>query len=385
MKRVLSILFAITCVVAGLTPATAMERATPDEGNPRVVYIGGCTGFLYSPRIVLTAAHCLYWGDKDANLRVVSPGKRIPSRLTNSNSVGVVKRIPHPEYRDRVFGEGSRTNDFAVLVLEKPLAQVSTAKLASEEAFVAMAEARAEVIQTGYGLQSVADRESKNPREVVPMTGKFNLVPKQEALRRIQEFVDWADYVNSYPENLVMVSQPFGGPQLCDGDSGSGFYQREGDEFTYLGVLQGPLGITNCRYENPQDYEWGKDAIVGIFPVHRGLDLIAQAEKFVAQNPVVEKKAKNLVLPAFGSSLTETVKARIRTYVEGASGATKFVCTSVRLSTTSRTQSIAMRAKAKAVCDYAKRINPSLSTWVQSKASTKQSAVGMQLITIKFD
>lgn len=386
MRKVITLLLPLLMTLGFVSPTAAMERAEADPGNPRVVFLGGCTGFLYAPRIVLTAAHCLYRNGQEWDIRVLAPGVRTTQRTTTSNSVAVIKKIQHPDYRDRVFGETARHNDFAVLILEKPLANVSTAKLIDEPTLLAMAESRSEIIQSGYGFQSLADRNNKTePRQVFPMTAKFKLLPKQEGIQRIRDHVAAIDYVQRYQEDLVMLSQPFGGPQLCDGDSGSGFYLRDGNEFTYLGVLEGPLGISNCFYETVEEIPMKVDATVGMFPVYRGLDQIREAEVFVATHPIATKSSKNYVLPSFGSSLSSTAKARIKNYVEANSGATKFVCTSVRLSSTSRAESIAMRAKAKAVCEYAKSLDPKLSTWVQSKASTKRSALGMQLITIKFD
>lgn len=386
MNKLFASALSLLMLIGFVSPAGALERADPDPGNPRVVYIGGCTGFLYAPRIVLTAAHCLYRNGEEWDMRVLPPGLRTPQRTTSENSVAVIKKLQHPEYRDRVFGETARHNDFAVLILEKPLANVSTAKLIDEPTLLAMAESRSEIIQSGYGFQSLADRNNKTePRQVFPMTAKFKLLPKQEGIRRIRDHVAAIDYVQRYQEDLVMLSQPFGGPQLCDGDSGSGFYLRDGNDFTYLGVLEGPLGISNCFYETAEALRMRVDATVGMFPVYRGLDQIREAEAFLAVNPIAIKSSKNYVLPSFGASLSSIAKARIKNYVEANSGATKFVCTSVRLSSTSRAESIAMRAQAKVACEYAKSLDPKLSTWVQSKASTKRSALGMQLITIKFD
>lgn len=380
MKKLLTFSAAVALAVTGLQPVHALEGGEEDPGNPRVVSLNGCTGFLYSPRIVLTAGHC------DRASTALEPGLRTTWNLTNANSAKVIKFLQHPDYQYRQSGQVD-LNDFGIAILDRPLAEVDEAKLVDEETLLAMAERGDKVLFTGYGLQSLEDREDSkvNPRAVLPRTAEFELIPRSEGLSRIAEYVARDSGLNSYPQDLVMVSQPLDGAQTCDGDSGSGYYLRDGSEFTYLGVTNWPLGIRNCYSTSPSDNWWQKDATVGIFPVYRGLDLIAEAEEFVAANPYEMKKPKNIVLPTFGSSLSSRVKARVKSYLDANPGVTKFICTSVRLRTTPRGESIANRARAKAVCEYAKSLDPTISTWYQSKLSTKRAAVGMQLVTIKFN
>jgi hypothetical protein len=44
---------------------------------------------------------------------------------------------------------------------------------------------------------------------------------------------------------------------------------------------------------------------------------------------------------------------------------------------------IMVRKRAKAACDYARQLNPSLSTWYQNKPTQARSYAGKVLLTVK--
>lgn len=97
--------------------------------------------------------------------------------------------------------------------------------------------------------------------------------------------------------------------------------------------------------------------------------------------------SKNFSFPKFvGSSfsLSSAQKAKIADVISQIPNSQKFVCTSVITDSTSRTNAVLYRKRAKAMCEYAKSLNPNLSTWFQSKKSEKRAAEGMLLITVKY-
>ncbi len=61
----------------------------------------------------------------------------------------------------------------------------------------------------------------------------------------------------------------------------------------------------------------------------------------------------------------------------------KFICSGVVSTKASAAQKSTARARAKAVCDYAKRQKPGLSTFFQLKTSTSKSAIGKVLVSLK--
>jgi hypothetical protein len=63
--------------------------------------------------------------------------------------------------------------------------------------------------------------------------------------------------------------------------------------------------------------------------------------------------------------------------------AEKFICTGIRYYEQAMSVNITVRKRAKAACDYAKELNPELSTWYQTKPTTARSYAGKVLLTAK--
>lgn len=83
------------------------------------------------------------------------------------------------------------------------------------------------------------------------------------------------------------------------------------------------------------------------------------------------------------TSLSNQQKAQIKAAVESNPSADKFVCTGIRFVSQPMSENIKVRKRAKAACDYAKSLNPSLSTWFQNKPTQARSYAGKVLLTIK--
>jgi len=81
--------------------------------------------------------------------------------------------------------------------------------------------------------------------------------------------------------------------------------------------------------------------------------------------------------------LTSTQKAQVKAAVEANPNAEKFICTGIRYYSQPMSVNITVRKRAKAACEYAKQLNPSLSTWYQSKPTQARSYAGKVLLTIK--
>lgn len=95
---------------------------------------------------------------------------------------------------------------------------------------------------------------------------------------------------------------------------------------------------------------------------------------------------KNHWLPKFSrstTSLTSAQKSAIKARVEAYPDATKFICTGIVNAGVSDARNMLIRKRAKAACEYAKSLNPDLSTWYQRKFSKAISYEGSVLLTIK--
>ena len=81
--------------------------------------------------------------------------------------------------------------------------------------------------------------------------------------------------------------------------------------------------------------------------------------------------------------LSDIQKAEIEAVLAANPKAEKFICTGVRLEGTSSRMNIVVRKRAKEACDYAKQLNPELSTWCQSKTTKARSYNGRVILVLK--
>jgi len=81
--------------------------------------------------------------------------------------------------------------------------------------------------------------------------------------------------------------------------------------------------------------------------------------------------------------LTSQQRGQVKAAVEANPNAEKFICTGIRYYSQPMSVNIMVRKRAKAACEYAKELNPSLSTWYQNKPTQARSYAGKVLLTIK--
>jgi M6 family metalloprotease-like protein len=98
--------------------------------------------------------------------------------------------------------------------------------------------------------------------------------------------------------------------------------------------------------------------------------------------------ASQKTLASFSSSatgLTTLQRSQVEQAVEANAYAEKFICIGIRYYEQAMSVNITVRKRAKAACDYAKELNPELSTWYQTKPTRARSYAGKVLLTIKTD
>jgi M6 family metalloprotease-like protein len=91
-------------------------------------------------------------------------------------------------------------------------------------------------------------------------------------------------------------------------------------------------------------------------------------------------------LTSFSTSsvtLSNRQKSEIESLVEQNPNAEKFICTGIRFESAPLSQNIVVRKRAKAACDYAKQLNPRLSTWFQNKPTKARNFAGRVILTLK--
>ena len=284
----------------------AMENGldAPVDGRtvPIIVQPMGiiCSGFLYSERIVFTAGHCLH--DMQSRQRFENVQVGAPNEIFTANSkrISVVKGFVARDWGN--FGWSDEINfnptgEFGIYVLKEPVKVSGKVEIASADKVKQLTNLSTLVTNIAYGKQTLNDSYSGLPSRT-PKYAQFPLVPYET----VKQSIDGAlNYFGKKKYNMTIhVLQVPGGPSTCSGDSGSPFYVKENETYYYVGPLSNGLGgIPNCSGK-----PWADSKMyMGSVAAYDYLDLIAEAEKYVADNPYVEPKSKSA---GFNNNVTIT-------------------------------------------------------------------------------
>jgi len=277
-----------------LIPANAMENGFDAPQDGRTVSISAdpmgivCTGFLYTERIVLTAGHCLFNGktkERLTNSKIGIPNEtfsRESKKISASKSFLASNWVWSDENNFNPQGE------FGIYVLSEPISVKGKVTIASKNRINDYLSQGILITNVAYGKQTPEQDWSGYPSRS-PKFAQFPLVG-YETVKLDVDQADRFEGKNRKYNMTIHVLQVPGGPSTCGGDSGSPFYVKEGEDFVYLGPLSNGIGgIPNCS-GNP----WkGNKMYSGAVEGNDYLSLIAEAEKFVADNPYVESKVTN--------------------------------------------------------------------------------------------
>ena len=292
------IVFALSfTLLFSTTSSSAVEFGQDAIGDPNAIAVQGSSGFLYSDRLVFTAAHVIlsdgttveesmrriaFWEREGF---VYAPG--IGDRAGQKN-YRVKKVLINPTFKSRSGNDNTRQNDFAILVLQESIPMKNQVVVASESDIATFIKEKNPVHMVGYGLQSPTQRNPDQYGTLSPRKLTSYLISNEE----LKDF--YRNNSRSYwAPNQTMLdygvpnSEKFG--SVCDGDSGAGFFVEKGDIRYYLGAVGGQQGgMPNC-----QSASWA------IFGVGGGMSGFAATNKFLqfikeAESLVAEDKQKEL-------------------------------------------------------------------------------------------
>jgi secreted trypsin-like serine protease len=316
MKKILVIALLISFVFPNTSNAMENGFDAPVDGRtvPIIVQPMGivCTGFLYSERIVFTAGHCLYEMTSRQPFQGVQIGAPNETYTSSSKRTAVVKSFVASNWGN--FGwydeiNFNPTGEFGIYILKEPIKVSGKVEIATPEKVKQLTNSNTLVTNIAYGKQTPDQNWNGLPSRT-PKYAQFPLVSNEIVNASVNAALSFTGK-KKYNMTIHVLQLP-GGPSTCGGDSGSPFYLKEDETFIYLGALSNGIGgAPNCSgkpWIDPKMY-------VGSVDPFDYLDLVSQAEKYVADNPYVEPKTTNT---GFNNKTTITcVKGKTKKKVTG--------------------------------------------------------------------
>jgi len=283
--------------------AHSVELGQDATGDSNAVHIQGNTsGFLYSERIILTAAHVLNQlriqpnGDTDGF--VFAPGLADKS---NAKRYKIIKAFIPKTFIDSDFSKNIQAfDDFAIVVIDEDMPLKAKVEIATDDQMRRFAKDKSEVVMIGYGLQSGSQRN--NPQNIIraphKMTGylytpemmiehhhQYNLRPSS------WKTFDWG----------VNHNQKTG--SICSGDSGAGHFVEENSVRYYVGTAGNGGESSNCKADGSFKLTTG-GFMANFSTPNKFLYLIKSAEAFV------EEQKKTQLVKAEEARLAAELKAK---------------------------------------------------------------------------
>lgn len=268
--------------------AEGVEYGQDATGDPNAVrlMVYRSSGFLYSDRIVFTAAHLFDVVATDSFVKeayLLAPGVKSGA---DQKKYWVQKVLKAPTYRGRVGTDNTRIDDFAIIILRESMPMRNAVQVASPADIESFIREKAPVEMVGYGFQNVAMRKDSQAWDYLAPHKMTSVLVSGDDLRKY-----YAAYPFFHQPNQTMLD--FGIPNdekngsVCDADSGAGFFIQKGNIRYYLGAVGGQqAGITNCNA--PLGRFAPNGGMSGITPTYKFLALIKEAEDFVANEKKLE-------------------------------------------------------------------------------------------------
>ena len=286
-------------------PAHSVEFGIDATGDPNAVSVAGSSAFLYSDRIVFTAAHMIA-GLEDTTPEDLSRQIKLWETNVSVSAPGVsnplvgkkykVKKVLVPQsYRSRVGEDKTRVNDFAILILEESIPMSNQVVVASESDINTFIREKSPVSMVGYGLQDPSQRTPPQNGARSPRKMTSYLISNSELKTFYQNIAGWDGKNQTILDYGIPNTEKLG--SVCDSDSGAGFYVEKGATRYYLGAVGGAqAAITNCQTFTRFSPLGGMSGITGAY---KNLALVKEAELLVAADKEREfAKAEELRIAA---------------------------------------------------------------------------------------
>jgi hypothetical protein len=304
-KKIFKAVLASILLISSISPANAGLDAPVNLDNPRVVPIYGgpfdaasWSGYLYSSRIVFSAAHSHYKFDSNGN-RILNEPAVITVGRPNSSAKDFTGRVKVIKTFVADFSSGG-LNDFIVYVLEKDLISMQPSKLLTTEIEQELVAVKAEISMHGYGEyrdrcssgeKNPCKKDWNNPNQrtsELPRIMRMNLTPLSDF--HIKRLIGNQRAV--LKETIISNHKP------CSGDSGGPITTTYNGAILYLGQGLNGMNVYACGAGDSKTKENDADSFGFFSPIYKHLDLLKEAEAFAAQQsaPVASTK-KTVTIP----------------------------------------------------------------------------------------
>jgi hypothetical protein len=368
-KRLAIVASVLSLALLAPMSADGVEYGQDAIGDPNAVRITGTgsSAFLYSDRIVFTAAHVIdVLGDKFVNeAYLFAPGVKSGP---DQKRYFVQKVFKAPTYRARVGTDNTRIDDFAIIILRESMPVQNIVQVASPADIESFIREKAPVEMVGYGFQNVAMRKDGQAWNNMSPHKMTSVLVSGDDLRKY-----YAAYPSWHQPNQTLLD--LGIPNndkdgsVCDGDSGAGFFVQKGNVRYYIGAVGGSqAGITNCNA--PLGRFAPNGGMSGVNPAHKSLALIKEAEEFVANEKKLEAAKEEARIAAELKAKQEAeLKARLEAEAKiAAEVAAKAAADAALLIATKKSQ------------DLAKKLNVGKSC---TKLKSTKAVSGVKFVCVK--
>ena len=368
MKKRLAIVASVLSL-ALLAPMNAqgVEFGQDATGDPNAVRMnGGGSAFLYSDRLVFTAAHNFDGSENWPNLGFVNA----PGVLSTSDQkkYNIHKILKAPTYRARLGADNTRIDDFAILILRESIPMQNKVEVALPADIESFIREKAPVEMVGYGFQNEAQRsETQAWKDRAPRKMTSVLVSGEDLRKYYSTYQSWIEPNQTILDLGIPNNEKIG--SNCDGDSGAGFYVEKGNVRYYLGAAGGSqAGITNCYGDRYGDQtRWRSiGGMSGITATNKFLALIKEAEEFVTNEKKLEAAREEARVAAELKAKQEAderarVEAELKAKIEAeekiaAEAAAKVAADAALLAATKKSQDLAKKQNVGKSCTKLKSV-----------------------------
>ena len=247
LSKLLVCLVVLPLILIPISNASAIKGGQLAVGDPRVVALivgqtnnrASCSGALLTPKIVVSAAHCLgnrgmtYSSEiyNPTNLWVAQPG--VDLNLDDVNKRVKVAQVVLTNGYSGIYDEEKKNflvqkDDIAFFFLSGPLIENHTVQIATEQDIQQIKSQQLTFTHLGYGLQD------KNLMDGKPYTMQLKSFSKGASR--------WTNSPAS--EQKTVSSQDFDNKTICPGDSGGPWYAEIGGVQKIVAVT---YGATGCK------------------------------------------------------------------------------------------------------------------------------------------